>query len=131
MSEACAAAKGNIRVMCRVRPLPVLACDEAAADDDADASSISFPLDPSAVVLGLGGGGDRVFHFDAVLKDNCTQAQCYDEARAAGNCPPSAALPSILATVPCSAVLRRVTVESVVEGFNVCIMAYGQVRASA
>ncbi len=50
----------------------------------AETSSVSFPLDPSAVVLSLGGGSSKIFHFDAVLKDHCHQEACYDEARAAG-----------------------------------------------
>lgn len=56
----------------------------AAAVASADRSSISLPLDPSAVVLELGGGVDKVFHFDAVLDEGCSQQACYCEAQAAG-----------------------------------------------
>jgi hypothetical protein len=54
------------------------------ASSAAETSSVSFPLDPSALVLSLGGGSSKIFHFDAVLKDSCHQEACYDEARAAG-----------------------------------------------
>jgi hypothetical protein len=46
---------------------------------------VSFPLDPSALVLALGDGVDKIFHFSTVLKDDCSQASCYEEAKAAGN----------------------------------------------
>ena len=57
----------------------------AAAAAAADRSSISLPLDPSAVVLELGGGIDKVFHFDAVLDEGCSQLACYSEAQVAGD----------------------------------------------
>ncbi len=85
LGEAVAAAKGNIRVICRVRPQP--AAEGGAGvivSPVAETSSVSFPLDPSAVVLSFSGGGSKIFHFDAVLKDNCHQEMCYEEARAAG-----------------------------------------------
>ena len=84
LGEAVAAAKGNIRVICRIRPPPAEAGAGVIVSSAAETSSVSFPLDPSAVVLSLGGGSSKIFHFDAVLKDNCHQEACYDEARAAG-----------------------------------------------
>ena len=108
---------------------------------------MSFPLDPSALVLALGDGTDKIFHFSAVLKEDCAQAACYEEAKAAGkqlfhpSClqtPLLACLTALLICARNTALLRIqgaaltdlfVPVESVIEGFNVCIMAYGQVRS--
>ena len=115
----------------------------AAADSRAASSCLSFPLDPTAVVLGLGeGGGDKIFHFDGVLGDDCGQEQCYAEAKAAGVracvyvhvCVSVHMRVHTLSHAPTQALLfqsnlnpKPVSVESVVQGFNVCIMAYGQV----
>jgi hypothetical protein len=84
LGEAVAAAKGNIRVICRVKPQPADLGAGVFVSSTAETSSVSFPLDPSALVLSLGGSSSKIFHFDAVLKDNCHQEACYDEARAAG-----------------------------------------------
>ena len=90
LSEACAAAKGNIRVICRVRPLPSASTSTSTSTSiSPDKSCVSFPLDPTAVVLSLPDGCDKtldkIFHFSSVLKENSSQADCYDETRAAGD----------------------------------------------
>ena len=91
--------QGNIRVMCRVRPvLPV-----ESKSGEADVAT-SFPEADALAVATSRRDGSRgskeVFEFDRVFQWDASQTQVFDEVRP--------------------------LVTSVLDGYNVCIFAYGQ-----
>ena len=91
--------QGNIRVMCRVRPvLPVESksgeADVAPSFPEADALAVATSRRDGSR------GSKEVFEFDRVFQWDASQTQVFDEVRP--------------------------LVTSVLDGYNVCIFAYGQ-----
>ena len=98
--------KGNIRVICRVRPF------SAKEVVDGEQHGLAFPAAGEITLLaGPSGGGNeggsskggsaaRSFEFDFVADTECGQGRLYNEVQALG--------------------------QSVLDGFNCCIFAYGQ-----
>lgn len=89
--------KGNIRVLCRVRP--VLPSEQS--DEKGDVS-VNVVDEESLITSSVKNGRntDKRFDFDRVFGPGSSQEQVFDEVQA--------------------------TVESVLDGYNACIFAYGQ-----
>ena len=89
--------QGNIRVMCRVRP--ILAVERKSSDAEV---ATTFPEEDALAVQSNkrreDGRQQEVFEFDRVFKWDTSQGQVFDEVRP--------------------------LVTSVLDGYNVCIFAY-------
>ncbi|KAG2439988.1 hypothetical protein HXX76_004106 [Chlamydomonas incerta] len=92
--------KGNIRVLCRVRPM----LDKERGGMDAAAAAASMPVrcptEETVRVAAVDNKAEKDFEFDRVLSPDEGQDKLYDEVAA--------------------------LVVSVLDGYNVAIMAYGQ-----
>lgn len=88
--------QGNIRVMCRVRP--VLPVERQSGEAEV---ATQFPQEDTVVLAPKRGGGSKqVFEFDRVFQPEVSQSSVFEEVRP--------------------------LVTSVMDGYNVCIFAYGQ-----
>ncbi|WIA19756.1 hypothetical protein OEZ85_005672 [Tetradesmus obliquus] len=98
--------RGNIRVMCRVRPAhqqqqsPSRSPAATAAFGAAHGSCIGYPLEGLLAVHDASTARQREFEFDAVFAPEASQQQVYEEVSP--------------------------LVRSCADGYNVCIFAYGQ-----
>ncbi|GFR42053.1 hypothetical protein Agub_g2869 [Astrephomene gubernaculifera] len=90
--------KGNIRVLCRVRPL--LEKERTVANGDASSMPVRVMGEEALRVAAVDNKPEKDFDFDRVLAPDEGQDKLYDEVAA--------------------------LVTSVLDGFNVAIMAYGQ-----
>ena len=89
--------RGNIRVVCRCRPL--VAADSPTGDVEA-AVVVEFPMDGEIVVTQDVHRGAHHFEYDAVFGPTATQKDCFGTVKP--------------------------MVTSFMDGYNVCIFAYGQ-----
>ena len=93
--------QGNIRVFARVRPVLEVEVRSGDAANVAEIPSETTLVMHEASEAG-GGGGSDVFEFDAVFSPTSTQTEVFDKVKP--------------------------LVASVIDGYNACIFAYGQVR---
>lgn len=90
--------QGNIRVICRVRPIWQTELEAAAAADPDDGPAECIQVLDSEK-LGI---GDNTHNFDYVFGSESTQEEVFEETQA--------------------------TIVSALDGYNVCVFAYGQVK---
>ncbi|KAF6259988.1 P-loop containing nucleoside triphosphate hydrolase protein [Scenedesmus sp. NREL 46B-D3] len=119
--------RGNIRVMCRIRPphqqqqqspsrSPAAA---AAAFGATHGSCISYPLEGLLAVHDASTARQRDFEFDAVYAPEASQQQASTEILATAGYLQALCTPSVFEEV-------SPLVRSCADGCNVCIFAYGQ-----